>query len=25
LNLEAFLWKYKDQQITYFTYDTSAR
>ncbi|WP_432787419.1 TonB-dependent receptor [Novosphingobium rhizosphaerae] len=23
LNLEGFLWKYKDQQITYFTYDTS--
>lgn len=23
LNLEGFLWKYKDQQITYFTVDTS--
>ena len=23
LNLEAFLWKYRDQQITYFTVDTS--
>jgi iron complex outermembrane recepter protein len=23
LNFEAFLWKYKDQQITYFTVDTS--
>src|SRR5690606_18341209 len=23
LNLEAFWWKYKDQQITYFTVDTS--